>query len=41
MTQSFHRSQPPTPANDLPAEFWRQEKEAEDILRGWRADECR
>ncbi|HUY33374.1 MAG TPA: class I SAM-dependent DNA methyltransferase [Pirellulales bacterium] len=30
----FYRYQPPTPAKDLLAEFWRLEKEAETILQG-------
>ena len=30
----FYRYQPPTPAKDLLAEFWRLEKEAEKILEG-------
>ena len=34
MTRSFHCSQPPTPANDLLAEFWRLEKEEEKMLEG-------
>ena len=34
MTQCFHRYQPPTPAKDLLAEFWKLEKEAEGMLKG-------
>jgi type I restriction enzyme M protein len=34
MTQYFHRYQAPTPAEDLVAEFWRLEKEAEKMLEG-------
>lgn len=34
MTQYFHHCQPPTPAKDLLAEFWRLEKEAEKMLEG-------
>lgn len=30
----FYRYQPPTPAKDLLAEFWRLEKEAEQMLKG-------
>jgi type I restriction enzyme M protein len=30
----FYRYQPPTPANDLMAEFWKLEKEAEKMLEG-------
>ncbi|HXD30962.1 MAG TPA: hypothetical protein VN643_07595 [Pyrinomonadaceae bacterium] len=30
----FYRYQPPTPAEDLLAEFWKLEKEAEEKLRG-------
>ena len=30
----FYRYQPPTPAKDLLAEFWKLEKEAENILEG-------
>ena len=30
----FYRYQPPTPAKDLLAEFWRLEKEAEKMLEG-------
>ncbi len=30
----FYRYQPPTPAKDLLAEFWRLEKEAEKMLKG-------
>lgn len=30
----FYRYQPPTPANELLAEFWRLEKEAEKMLQG-------
>jgi type I restriction enzyme M protein len=30
----FYRYQPPTPANDLLAEFWKLEKEAEKMLEG-------
>lgn len=30
----FYRYQPPTPASDLLAEFWRLEKEAEKMLEG-------
>ena len=30
----FYRYQPPTPAKELLAEFWRLEKEAEKMLRG-------
>ena len=30
----FYRYQPPTPAKDLLAEFWRLEKEAETMLEG-------
>ncbi|MFH1743305.1 MAG: N-6 DNA methylase, partial [bacterium] len=30
----FYRYQPPTPAKDLLAEFWRLEKEAESLLKG-------
>lgn len=30
----FYRYQPPTPANELLAEFWRLEKEAEKMLEG-------
>ncbi len=30
----FYRYQPPTPAKDLLAEFWRLEKEAEKMLNG-------
>jgi type I restriction enzyme M protein len=34
MTQYFHRCQPPTPAKELLAEFWRLEKETEKMLEG-------
>jgi type I restriction enzyme M protein len=34
MTQYFHRCQPPAPAKELLAEFWRLEKEAEKMLEG-------
>jgi type I restriction enzyme M protein len=34
MTQYFHRYQPPTPAKDLLAEFWKLEKEAGKMLEG-------
>ena len=34
MTQYFHRYQPPTPAKDLLAEFWKLKKEAEGMLEG-------
>jgi type I restriction enzyme M protein len=30
----FYRYQPPTPAKELLAEFWRLEKEAEEMLKG-------
>ena len=30
----FYRYQPPTPAKELLAEFWRLEKEAEKLLKG-------
>jgi len=30
----FYRYQPPTPAKELLAEFWRLEKEAESLLKG-------
>ena len=30
----FYRYQPPTPAKELLAEFWRLEKEAEKLLEG-------
>ena len=30
----FYRYQPPTPAKELLAEFWRLEKEAEKMLEG-------
>ena len=30
----FYRYQPPTPAKELLAEFWRLEKEAEALLKG-------
>jgi hypothetical protein len=30
----FYRYQPPTPAKDLLAEFWRLEREAESLLKG-------
>ena len=30
----FYRYQPPTPADELLAEFWRLEKEAEALLKG-------
>jgi hypothetical protein len=30
----FYRYQPPTPAKDLLAEFWKLEKEAEKMLEG-------
>ncbi|WP_296810752.1 hypothetical protein [Thiocapsa sp.] len=30
----FYRYQPPKPANELLAEFWRLEKEAETLLEG-------
>ena len=33
-TKYFYRYQPPTPAKDLLAEFWRLEKEAEKMLEG-------
>ena len=31
----FYRYQPPTPAKELLAEFWRLEKEAEKMLQGF------
>jgi len=34
MTQYFYRYQPLTPTKDLLAEFWKLEKEAENILKG-------
>ena len=34
MTQYFYRYQPPTPAKELLAEFWKLEKEAEKMLEG-------
>jgi len=34
MTQHFHCYQPPTPAKDLLAKFWRLEKEVEKMLEG-------
>jgi type I restriction enzyme M protein len=34
MTQYFQRCQPPTPAKDLLAEFWKPEREAEKMLEG-------
>ena len=30
----FYRYQPPTPAKELLAEFWKLEKEAESLLKG-------
>ena len=30
----FYRYQPPTPAKDLLAEFWKLEKDAEKMLEG-------
>jgi type I restriction enzyme M protein len=30
----FYRYQPPTPAKELLAEFWRLEREAENLLKG-------
>jgi len=35
MTRYFHGYQPPTPAKELMAEFWKLEKEAEKKLEGW------
>ncbi len=34
MTQYFCHNQPPMPAKELLAEFWRLEKEAEKMLEG-------
>jgi type I restriction enzyme M protein len=34
MTQYFYRYLPPTPAKELPAEFWKLGKEAEKMLKG-------
>lgn len=34
MIQYFHRYQPPTPAKELLAEFWKLEKDAEKMLEG-------
>lgn len=34
MTASMPHNQPPTPAKDLLAEFWKLEKEAEKMLEG-------
>ena len=34
MTQYFYRYQPPTPAKELLAEFWKLEKEAEETPTG-------
>ncbi len=34
MTQFFYRYEPPKPAKDLLAEFWKPEKEAEKMLEG-------
>jgi len=34
MTQYFCRCQPPTPAKELLAEFWKLEKEAEKMPEG-------
>ncbi len=34
MTKFFYRYQPPTPAKELLAEFWKLEKEAEKMLEG-------
>ena len=34
MTRYFYRYEPPTPAKDLLAEFWKLEKEAENKLKG-------
>lgn len=33
-TKYFYRYQPPTPAKDLLAEFWKLEREAEELLEG-------
>ena len=35
MTQYFYRYQPPPPANELLAVFWKLEKEAEKMLEGF------
>ncbi len=32
MTQYFYRYQPPTPAKDLLAKFWKLEREAEKMV---------
>jgi len=34
MTKYFYPYQPPTPAKDLLAEFWKLEKEAKKMLEG-------
>ena len=34
MIKYFYRYQPPTPAKELLAEFWKLEKEAEKMLGG-------
>ena len=34
VTKYFYRYQPPTPAKELLAEFWKLEKEAETLLEG-------
>jgi type I restriction enzyme M protein len=34
MTRNVCRCRPPTPAKELPAEFWKLEKEAEKMLEG-------
>ena len=34
MSEYFYRFQPPTPAKDLLAEFWKLEMEAEKMLEG-------
>ena len=34
MTKNPYSYQPPAPAKELPAEFWKLEKEAEKMLEG-------
>ncbi len=34
MIKDIYQYQPPTPANELLAEFWKLEKEAEKMLEG-------
>ena len=39
--QYLYRYQPPTPAKELLAEFWKLEKQAEKMLGGWRNEPIR